>query len=179
MSLVSQKLIQVSSTLTRPNDTTAYSIGDLVANNTVAGSVVVPSLALPVGIDADAEYVNIDHATLYSNLTTGAAAAQFHIDLWSVAPTFTNGDNGAFAVATGAASWIGHLTSTVDAAGQMGDGFALVATPGEASTDNYSTNPVMWARKRGDVLYWSLKLLTTLTPIANETFTLMVKGRVQ
>lgn len=179
MGLLSPKFVQLSSVLTRPNDTTAYSIGDLVANNTSAGSVVVPSFSLVSPQDAVAEMIEIDHSTLYSNLTTGAAAAQFHIDLWSVAPTFTNGDNGAYAPATGAASWVGHLTTTVDAGGQMGDGFALVGTPGQASTDNYTTNPILWARKPGDQLFWSLKLLTTLTPIANETFTLVLKGRVQ
>lgn len=35
-----------STTLTRPNDSTGYTAGDLVANNVTAGSVVVPTVAV-------------------------------------------------------------------------------------------------------------------------------------
>lgn len=167
-----------SSVLTRPANTTAYVQNDLIASNVTAGSVVVPSFDLKWGTEA--EMVEIVGGRLLTNLTTGFTTFQGHIDLWSAAPTFTNGDNGAYAPATGSASWLGHMT-TVPAGtyDQFGDGAAIRVLNGGAATDDYSRDPIFFPKPAA--LYWSLRELdaTGFTPISGQTFTLVLDGRIQ
>jgi|WetSurMetagenome_2_1015567.scaffolds.fasta_scaffold393250_2 hypothetical protein len=167
-----------SSVLTRPNNTTAYAQNDLIASSATAGSIVVPSFVLPR--DKDAFSVTIKRGRLYTNLTTGFTTFQGHIDLWNkTPPTFTNGDNGAYAVATGSAGWIGHLTTEVSNAYAAGaDGAFLSALIGSGTaTDDYTRESIRFARTPGDKIYWSLREVdsTGFTPIANQTFTLVLE----
>ena len=164
------RIILPTSTLTRPNNTTAYAQNDLIADNTTAGSIVVPSLS----VDPRHQEIELIGGTLYTNLTTGFTTFQGHIDLWDAAPTFSNGDNGAYAVATGAANWLGHLTTEVSSAyNAFGDGAKLAATPGASFTATGSM-PIPLRRVSGGLIYWSLREIdaTGFTPIANQTFTL-------
>lgn len=161
-----------ASTLTRPNNTTAYAQNDLIASSTTAGSVVVPDLAIPRD---DASILTSIVGKLNTNYTTGLTGFQVAVDLWRSAPTFTNGDNGAWAVATGATVWVGRLVSQVsDAYSIAGDGSFLHLTPGHSYLDGYATAPIRMFRSPGDRLYWSLRLLSAAgyTPAANQTFTL-------
>jgi len=178
MQTLGQHPFVASSVLTRPNNTTAYAQNDLIASSATAGSIVVPSVTIPRD---EAEIVEIVGGRLITNLTTGFTTFQGHIDLWSAAPTFTNGDNGAYAVATGAASWLGHMSSDVSDAYSAGaDGAFLHLVNGASSTDDYARDPIIWARKPGDVLYWTLREIdsTGFTPIANQTFTIHLVGRL-
>lgn len=173
MSLIRPELCLVKSVLTRPANTTAYAQNDLIASNTAAGSIVVPSFTIPR--DADANMLCIKNGVLYTDLTTGFTTFQGHIDLWTAPPTFTNGDNGAYAVATGWANWVGHMTTDVSSAyAASGDGAALAALPGAASTDDYMREHIFVPRTPGDKLYWSLREIdsTGFTPISGQTFTL-------
>jgi hypothetical protein len=163
------------STLTRPADTNAYAQNDLIASSTTAGSVVVPSFVADID---ETDLIEITGGILY---TSGEAVATFavHVDLWSVAPTFTNGDNGTYAIASGMASWLGHLSSdVVGTFGRGTDGAAMDLSPGSTYLSGYSTEGIFWARKPGDKLYWSMyeSDSTGMTPTSGETFRLSLRA---
>ncbi len=152
-----------TSTLTRPADTNAYTANDLVASSVTAGSVVVPSFALNVwNLASGAGGGFITRMRLMSNHTTGLAGIQVAVQLWSVAPTFTTGDNGAYAVATGAAGYLGRFTGTFQ---QFADGAVCELAPvvgPHLSVKLASTN----------LVYWDLQAVTGFTPQSGKTFTL-------
>jgi len=145
-----------TSTLTRPNDTTAYAINDLIASSTTAGSIVVPSFA----IANSAGGAIIPRVRVNTNVTTGWGAVNLLVTLWAVAPTYTNGDNGAYAVATGSANRIGQYQVTLT---QNGDG-----ADGEGMPNVGNASAVKLAS--GTAIYWDIQTLTAATPIANQTF---------
>lgn len=176
MQILGAQPVSLSSTLTRPNNTTAYAQNDLIADNVTAGSVIVPSFTLPV---TDARVLEITRGRLITNLTTGFTTFSGHIELFSAAPTFTNGDNGAFAIATGAASWVGHMTTDiVGAYHQYGDGATVAVLNGAAAADDYSRDPILIPLSPGGAIYWAMRETdaTGFTPIANQTFTLKLDG---
>lgn len=112
------------STVTRPNDTTAYASGDLVANSTTAGSVTPISFTLAAGI-----YDILDASLL--TLSTSTTNASFRLHLYTSSPAgIANGDNGAWS--TNKAGYVGALDITVDRAmvdGAFGRGLSLTQTP--------------------------------------------------
>lgn len=147
----------VSSILTRPTGTTGYSQNDLIASSGTAGSIVVPSLTIP------RNGMFMRRVRLYTPKTSGMSTFQGLVEFWTGAPTFTNGDNGAYAVATGAAYWIGKVT--LDVMTQVADGaYTSGAVP--------STGQELLLRS-GE-LCWSLKEVdsTGFTPSSQQTFTL-------
>ncbi len=113
-------LYEKAYSFTRPNDTTPYAAGDLVANSTTANQVVPLSWTFPSNAPALIPGIMIafDKADL--------ANAQFRLHLLHTIPTFTSaGDNSAVAtvVATGHSYRIGcyeGLLTTVSADGASG-----------------------------------------------------------
>ena len=151
-----------ASTLTRPANTTAYAAGQLVASNVTAGSIVVPSLAVALN---NAGSGIVKRLRLRASQTTGlTAATSFGVDLWTAAPTFTNGDGGAYVVATGSASWLG--TFTFGSMFQAGDGAFAAAAP--------DVGQEIWfvCGAGSSNLYWSLFTNSAFTPTSGETFVL-------
>lgn len=155
------RILRPSSTLTRPADTTAYAQNDLIASSTTAGSIVVPSFAMPRG--SGSFMAQLRRIVLTTPKTSGMGTFQAFIEFWSAAPTFTNGDNGAYAVATGAASYLGVITTTVMV--QVADGAYCVGVPTTGVEFNLASIPT---------LYWSLKEAdaTGFTPASAQTFVL-------
>jgi hypothetical protein len=151
-----------SSTLTRPSDTTAYAVGDLVASSTTAGSVSVPNVAAAA---ASAGSGSIRRLRLYTNKTSGMDGISFVVELWTAAPTFSNGDNGAYAVATGAANFLGSFTPTLT---QVADGAYGVALPDVGSGIDFKL-------ASGTAVYWTMKALTAFTPASAQTFTVVAE----
>lgn len=147
----------VKSTLTRPANTTAYAQNDLIASSTTAGSIVVPSITVP------RNGMFLRRVRLHTNKTSGMGTFQGLIEFWTAAPTFSNGDNGAYAVATGAASWLAVITTATMT--QVGDG-AYAAGSAPTTGDEILL--------RSGALYWSLKEAdaTGFTPASGQTFTL-------
>lgn len=91
-------LYEASYSFTRPNDTTAYAAGDLIANSTTAALVVPLSWAFPSNAPAQIPAIRLTFDK--SDITN----AVFRLHLLSATPTFvTAGDNSAAAtvVATG------------------------------------------------------------------------------
>jgi hypothetical protein len=97
-----------SASFTRPNDTTAYSANDLVANLTTAGSV--DPLAIPVGGYSGMINLRLVRARLTKS-GTSATNANFRIHLYSQSPTCANGDNAAWST-NDAAYWLGNIDVT-------------------------------------------------------------------
>lgn len=151
--------------LTRPADTNAYASGDLIASSTTAGSVVVPSCIVarfPAGASGPNSGI-VTRFRLATNVTTGWGSAVITLNFWSAAPTYTNGDNGAYAVATGAAGYLGQVSVTLT---QFGDG---AAGQGAWAVGNFAA----LRTSVGQVIYWDMQVAATLTPISGQTFTLV------
>lgn len=82
---------KVSDSFTRPDNTTDYSMGDLVANNATAGSVV------PLTFSVGRGGIRIKGAHVTKSDETDVTLAEFSLHLFGTSPTVSNGDNGALA----------------------------------------------------------------------------------
>lgn len=162
--LIGGNTVNPPSVLTRPADTAVYAANDLVANSTTAGSVVVPSFtAMRVAANGVVQGATIPKLLLLSNHTTGLSGIGVAVRLWSAAPTYTNGDNGAYAVATGGAGYLGKYTGTFE---QFGDGAAAELIP--------VTGPFEAIKlASGQLIYWDLQVTGAPTPQSGKTFTLV------
>ncbi|MCE5247948.1 hypothetical protein LLG88_13625 [bacterium] len=151
-----------TSTLTRPSTpTTAYSINDMVASSTT--SPTVPSITITRAAAASAVILG---GLLRSNGTDASrATAQFQVDLWSAAPGVAV-DNAAWAISSGMANHLGTLISGTNIIGTDG-----LSTPLQVQGQPY----IAAALAAGvSVIYWTLKALTAHTPIASQTYTLVL-----
>ncbi len=144
--------------MTRPADTTAYAVGDLVANSTVAGSVV--PLALPIA------RANNTPSTLrrvrLKKSGTSLTNAQFRVHFYRKLPTLANGDNGAWS--TSESHYIGSVDITMDKAftdGAKGFGIPSVGSEMIALPDDDL-----------QVVYALLEARAAYTPVSGEQFTL-------
>ena len=151
-----------TSTLTRPANTTAYVANAIIASNTSGASVVVPSFA----IQNSAGGASIPRLRLSTNVTTGWSGVVININLWTAAPTYTNGDNGSYVVATGAASYLGQFSVSLN---QFADGASGIAI-------SSSGNPVNVRLGSGTAIYWDMQITGTATPISGQTFTLTAEA---
>lgn len=108
---------------TRPADTTAYAFGDLVANSTTAGSVVLDTATVAKAND---QAFTLVRCRLIKSGTT-ITGAIFRVHIYNVAsPTFANGDNGAWS-SNNYNNYLGAFDVTVDKA--MTDGAFGVGSP--------------------------------------------------
>lgn len=148
----------ISATFTRPNDTTPYASGDLVANSTTAGSVVPMSLTL--ANPAQVQTI-IKRVRLMKSGTTATNGA-FRVHFYGASPTVANGDNGAWS-SSKAANYFGSIDVTVIAFtdGCTGTG---AATAGAEMQINMTAG--------GSVIYCLLEARGAYTPAAQEVFTL-------
>jgi len=144
-----------TSMLTRPANTTAYAANQLIASSTAAGSVVVPSFATFAGAGI------VPRLRLRTNAPTGWGGVNFSINLWSAAPTYMNGDGGAYAPATGSAAWLANFMIT--SLQQFGDG--AIGSGGLTSANEMAIKP-------GTAIYWDLQILSAAAPISGQTFIL-------
>jgi hypothetical protein len=147
----------------RPADTTAYTIGDLVANNTTAASVSPMEFA----VKAVGGSGVIRRVRLFKDDETTTAAA-FKLHLFTAAPVVTNGDNGALAVTT-VENYLGY--AVVD----MSTGAMASATDLMKMVDTaiYFRFPDLASK-----LYGLIEALAAYTPSSGETFkvTLEIEG---
>lgn len=153
-------------TFTRPNDTTAYASGDLVANSTTAGSVTALAFLFDRVNMAGAM---VRRATLLKS-NNGVTSAAFRLHLFSAVPTFTSaGDNSAISsVVQGNANYLGALDITGMTGlqdGANGNGIPLAGTE------------IIWQPNTGGVdalnrvtLYGVLEARGAYAPAAQETF---------
>ena len=116
-----------SATFTRPTDTNAYTIGDLVANNTSAASVTPLSWAI-VALQRDGAYIR---SVQLKKSTTGVTAPNFRLHLFTTSPTVTNGDNGAYASTS--VGWFCDLDVNMYTTDPFSDGNAGIGVPNNGS----------------------------------------------
>jgi hypothetical protein len=146
----------ITASVTRPNDTTAYAAGDLVANSTTAGSVTPLSFSV-----ARAAVLPAVTAVRLRKTGTSITNAVFRLHLFSSSPTVANGDNGAFS-ASGQAGYLGAVDvvmSQVFTDGAFGEGVPVFEELPFAMTANPTT------------LYGLIEVRQAYTPIAVEVFT--------
>jgi hypothetical protein len=145
---------------TRPNDTTAYASGDLVANSTTAGSVT--PLTLTVARVAAGSFM-LRRLKLHKS-GTSTTNASFRVHLYTSAPTCANGDNGAFST-SGVATYIGAFDVTIDRAFTDGAaGFGVPVVGGEHAVKLAS----------GTTIKALIEARAAYTPAAQEVFTVTV-----
>lgn len=151
-----------SANFTRPADTTAYASGDLVANNTTAGSVAALSLTIARGNDLLFCVRRVRLKKSNATLTNASFRVHFH----RTAPTPTNGDNGAWL--TTEAGYLGSVDVTVDKAFADGaKGLGAFAAGAEIVAQPTSGAQTIFALIEARAAY---------TPASAEVFTLEVEG---
>jgi hypothetical protein len=146
---------------TRPADTTAYAAGDLIANNTTAGSVTPMSF---------------DGATLGGNgvggtgritdlilIKSGTAAVRVRAHFLKTSHAVTNGDNGALIFTSlDPDNYIGFMdvsfTGTDDGVGSGGNLVAKSYDP-----------PLSYVLASDDTIYVFLEALSAWTPTSSGT----------
>lgn len=151
--------IHASANFTRPADTNVYASGDLVANNTTAGSVT--PMSFTVGRGALGLGGMIRRARMRKT-GTGITNASFRLHLYSASPTVTNGDNGAW-LSNQAANYIGAVDITVDKA--FSDGAAGNGAPNVGSELNFVS----------DTVFGLLEARGAYTPASAEVNTLILE----
>lgn len=158
-----QILAVTSNTITRPNDTTAYASGDLVANSTTAGSVTPFSFNLGFCRGVKLWRVSI------SKSSASVTNAAYRVHLFNDSPTVANGDNGAISATR--SSYIG---------------FVDVAAPATAFSDAYLGNgifvnnsvaaPLFMYTDLDGYVYGLLEARAAYTPTAQETYAISLYG---
>lgn len=157
------KIIEVSSSFTRPADTTAYAQGDLVANSTTAGSVTPLTFKIPYGRGLKVHRVNITRSD--ATVTN----AKFKVHFFKDSPTVANGDNGALS-----ATVSGYLgTISVDGSGQAfsDDGSAF-----GVYVNNSVFAPMVCLADVDQKIYGLVSADAAYTPTSGGTFTVSIIG---
>jgi hypothetical protein len=150
--------INPSASFTRPADTTAYAVGDIVANSTTAGSVTFPALTV-ARVAAGSAMLRRLKLHKSTNVTTGAV---FRVHLWRAAPaTVTNGDNGVFST-SGVADYLGAWDVTVDRA--FTDGACGYGVPVRGADQTIKL-------ASGTTIVYGVEALGAYTPGNAEVFT--------
>lgn len=161
--------IVASANFTRPANTTAYAAGDLVANNTTAGSVVPLSWANIVRTAGDC--VRIERVRIEKS-GTSLTNASFRLHLFEASPTVTVGDNGVFNTSGALATdkilnYAGSLPVTMVWSGSDGAIGMGVPLTGPAVTVTPSS---------GTTIYGLLEVTAAYTPASGEVFYVILEG---
>lgn len=158
------KIEHIRASFTRPSDTTAYALGDLVANSTTAGSVV-PLTLTGFGVN-DQDSIMIRKLRLWKT-STSTTNAIFRVHLFRASPaTITNGDNGAFSV-SGAGSYVESYDVTMSQAFTDGASGFGVPSSGSEAMERLVTGT-------SQTLYALVEARAGYTPASAEVFTLSV-----
>lgn len=158
--------------MTRPNDSTQYAAGDLVANNTSAASVTNRIFTFqrfrgPLRI----------RKWLLEKTDNDVTSAAFLLHLFSSAPTYTSaGDNGAFATVgvTATGTYIGTMTIAA-----MYGSSTFAHGQGVPVVGDYVTWEPAWDSANVASLYGAIVANGTYTPTANGTFLNSLEGEIE
>jgi hypothetical protein len=159
-------IVATASAMTRPGNTTPYSINDAVSNNGTAGSVTAISLTVS---DVNDDHVALDRCRVASD-DTGVAGKAFRVWFYRSDPTASSGivggDNAGFSTKQG--TFIGSMSGTFKT---FSDGSVAVCVPDEGA--RIICKPTSGAA----TVFALLQTLEAFTPSANSTtFTLTVEG---
>lgn len=151
---VGGKTAKLVASFNRPANTTAYALGNLVANSTTAGSVVPMSFTAS---RATGKGGMVRRARIRKT-GTGLTNASFRLHLYGASPTPSNGDGGVW-LTDKALDYIGAIDVTVDRA--FTDGAAGNGVPITGAEINYVA----------DTIYGLIEARGAYTPASGETFT--------
>lgn len=154
----SKTAVIAAATMTRPADTTAYAVGDMVANNTTAGSVTPIQFSNVVRSSGG---TGVLRRLRLKKSGVSATGASFRVHLFRASPTAGAGDNAAFAVTSGSADYLGKVDITTDQS--FGDGAAGFS---DVSMGDIQINPAATS------LFALLEARGAYTPANAETFIL-------
>lgn len=159
-SVASRLIIPAAAQFTRPANTTAYAVGNAVANSTTAGSVTALSFTIA---DVNNAPAIISRARLYTS-DTGVVTPQaaFRLLLFAASSvTVAHGDGASFST-SGVASFIGSLTGSMVHAFTDGTMAFLTSEDGPYII----TTPVA----SGTTIIGFLQALTAFTPQSASTW---------
>jgi hypothetical protein len=161
--------VRLSSSFTRPANTTQYAAGDLVANNTTAGSVAPLSFANAARSAGDSFRIERVRLTASSNSLT---TPSFIVHFFESSPTVSVGDNAVFnttgtLATTGSATYCGKVLVTLTMAGS--DGAVGIGTPDTGIG-------ITMAPQSGTTVYALIEANSTYTPTSGETIGVIVEG---
>lgn len=151
------KIIRLTDSFSRPADILSYAAGDLVANSTVAASVVPLKFKVPTG---NGRGYKIKQVSL-AKTGTSVAAADFRIHLYGTAPTVTNGDNGAWLSTR--SDHIGFVDLTTMLA--FSDGASSINAVGDGAGPACTLSPLE------TTIYGLIEVDAAYAPVSGETFT--------
>jgi hypothetical protein len=155
-SLSSSAITNPASTLTRPANATPYAANSLIASN----PLVVPSF----NIATSGGGAILSRLRLKSNVTTGWGGVNLCINLWAgAAPTYTNGDGGAYAVSAGAGLWLGNFVVPM----------LQFADSAWGAGQLTGANELALRLASGTAVFWDIQILTAATPISGQAFILI------
>lgn len=155
----------VSNTITRPNDTTAYTSGDLVANSTTANLVTPFSFRIPYGWGLKVHRVSLLRSA------TSVTNASFRVHLYKDSPTVANGDNGAWSSTV--SGWQGS-TDVTGTAPAFSDSASAIGV----FVNNSVFTPQIILTDVDQYIYGLLEARGAYTPAAQETFIIRLVGEV-
>lgn len=156
---VKQPLVDITATFNRPADTTAYAVGDLVANSTTAGSVTAMQATGVARADqAGCRSFYIRQCRL-SKSGASITNATFRVHLYKTNPTPANGDNGAWS--TTRAGYLGSFDVIMDRA--FTDGASGIGTPNAGLE-------IAGQLASGTTVYALIEARGAYTPASAETF---------
>jgi len=145
--------------MVRPADTNAYTSGDLVANSTTAGSVVVPNVGAQSVEGGKGKILRVQ----IDKTGTGITNAAFRVHLHTTAPVATNGDNGVWL--TTRAGYLGSVDVAVDKAFSNG-----------ASGTGAPTDPIPFDLPAGSKrIFAAIEARGAYTPASAEQFTVTLE----
>lgn len=149
-------IVVPTATFTRPSDTTAYTSGDLVANNVTAGSVTPMSWST-ARVNPGSFGIHRCRIAASSVTTTNFS---FRLHLYAASPTCANGDNGAWS--TTLSGYVGSMDVTSAVAFSDGaKGFGIPNSGTEIGA--YLT--------LAKTLYGLLEARAAYVPVSAQTFT--------
>ena len=152
----------LSQSFTRPNNTTPYAAGQLVANSATAG-LVVP-MVFTVGGNSMPGQFRLSRIRLTKS-GTSSANAQFRLHLYGAVPSVANGDGGAWST-SGAAFYLGSIDV----------GSMKAFTDGCADVGDDAAGSEHWIRlPAGTAFFGLLEARAAYAPLAGEQFTVTLE----
>lgn len=158
----------VPANFTRPNDTTPYASGDLVADSTTAGSVTPLSWNVHRSPSGSIRINRVKVKKSGAVITN----ASFRLHLYASAPTVANGDNGAWSSIE--AGYLGFVDVVVDKAfsdASAGHGTPVYTNVCQIDVKLPGTNDTTTSKK----IYGLLEARGAYTPAAQEVFTVSLE----
>lgn len=154
--------LQPMASFVRPADVLAYTVGDLVANSTTAGSVV------PMSFEGPSQGASFIVRRIRVRKTSTTVGGQFRVHLFRTLPTMTVGDNAAIVLPGNGSNYLGSVDVTTDQAFASGAvGFGALAT------DSH----IRLSPNDGEFIYAVLEARSAYTPGNAETFEVQLQLR--